>query len=136
MSPMSILNIVLGLMMLAFAGVQYNDPDMPQWVLMYAVPALWMYAVTFRLQSVARSGELTALLWASLVFYIGAVVFHWPKMPDFWLKEVWVVEETAREGMGLMIALGVVVVAVVNLKLPSTERRAKNRNATPQPGGA
>jgi Transmembrane family 220, helix len=132
MSAMSILNIILGLMMLAFAGVQYNDPDMPQWVLLYSVPALWMYAVTFRLQSVARSKDLMVLLGLTLVFYVGTVVYYWPAMPNFWLKEVWIVEETAREGMGLMVALAVVVVAVVNTRLPSAERR-KVRGVAPKP---
>jgi Transmembrane family 220, helix len=135
MSPMQVVNIILGLTMLGFAAVQYNDPDMPQWVLLYGVPALWMYAVTFRLQSIARSRDLTLLLGASVVFYIVTVVYYWPTMPNFWLKEVWIVEETAREGMGLMIALGVMLVAVLNLKLPSTERRARDRDAAPQVRG-
>ncbi len=126
MSPMQVVNIILGLTMLGFAAVQYNDPDMPQWVLLYAIPALWMVAVTFRLQSIVRSKDLKALLGASVVFYIVAVVFHWPKMPNFWLKEVWIVEETAREGMGLMIALAVMLVAVLNTQLRSAERRAKD----------
>jgi len=30
-------------------------------------------------------------------------VYYWPTMPGFWRKEVWRVEETAREGMGVMI---------------------------------
>jgi uncharacterized protein (TIGR03382 family) len=33
-------------------------------------------------------------------------------MPEFWRKDVWWVEETAREGMGVMIALGVLVVVL------------------------
>ena len=135
MSPMRVLNIALALMMLGFAGVQYNDPDMPQWFLMYIVPAIWMYAVTFRMQSVRHSSELMGLLWASVVFYVVAVVFHWPAMPNFWLKEVWIVEETAREGMGLMIALGVMLVAALNTQLPSAERR-KTRGVTGQTNSA
>ncbi len=136
LTPLRIVNIVLGLMMLGFAGVQYNDPDMPQWVLLYAVPALWMYAVTFRLQEVVRSKDLMVLLGLTVVFYVVTVVYYWPTMPNFWLKEVWMVEETAREGMGLMIALVVMLVAVLNTKLPSAERRFKGRDATPQTGRA
>ncbi|MFZ2653233.1 MAG: transmembrane 220 family protein [Burkholderiaceae bacterium] len=132
MTLMRVLNIALGLTMLGFAGVQYNDPDMPQWVLMYTIPALWMYVVTFRLQSVKLSIEVTGLLWASVVFYVVAVVFYWPAMPNFWLKEVWIVEETAREGMGLMIALVVVLVALLNTRLQAAERRSKGRGVTAQ----
>jgi hypothetical protein len=120
MTPMRVLNIVLGLMMVGFTGVQYNDPDMPQWVLMYAIPAIWMYAVTFRLQAVKASPDIMRLLWASAIFYIVAMIFLWPAMPNFWRKEVWIVEETAREGMGVMIALGVVLVALLNTRLSAT----------------
>ncbi|MEQ1804376.1 MAG: transmembrane 220 family protein [Burkholderiaceae bacterium] len=130
MTPFNVLNILLGLMMLGFTGVQYNDPDAPQWVLLYSIPALWMYAVTFRLQSVLRSADLRRLLWASVLFYAGTVIYYWPTMPNFWLKEVWIVEETAREGMGLMIALAVMLVAVLNTQLPSAERRAKTLTPT------
>jgi Mn2+/Fe2+ NRAMP family transporter len=115
------LNILLGLTMVGFAAVQYNDPDVPQWVLLYAIPALWMYAVTFRLQSVTRSADLMRLLWATVLFYAFAVVFLWPTMADFWRKEVWMVEETAREGMGVMIAFGVVLVALLNVYLKGAD---------------
>lgn len=121
MSALRILNIVLGLMMLGFTGVQYNDPDMPQWVLMYIVPAIWMYAVTFRLASVKASVDLVRLLWATVVYYIVAVIFLWPAMPNFWRKEVWIVEETAREGMGIMIALVVVLVALLNMRVGAAQ---------------
>ena len=136
MTPLRALNIVLGLMMVGFTAVQYNDPDMPQWVLMYAIPALWMYAVTFRLPGVKGSSDLMRLLWATVVFYVVAVIFLWPAMPNFWLKEVWIVEETAREGMGVMIALGVMLIAVLNTRLqasaaavPASAGSAQRRSA-------
>jgi hypothetical protein len=122
MTPLRIVNVILGLMMTGFAAVQYNDPDMPLWVLMYAVPAIWMYAVTYRLQGVLGSPDIMRLLWATAVFYVVAVIFLWPAMPNFWRKEVWIVEETAREGMGVMIALGVVLIAVLNTRLKASAR--------------
>lgn len=124
MTPLRFVNVVLGLMMVGFAAVQYNDPDMPLWVLMYAVPAVWMYAVTIRLQGVVGSPDLMRLLWATVAFYVVAVISLWPTMPNFWRKEVWVVEETAREGMGVMIALGVVLVALLNTRLKGAARAA------------
>jgi hypothetical protein len=42
---------------------------------------------------------------------VAAVVFYWPQVPGFWHKEVWWNEETAREGMGVMAALVVLLVA-------------------------
>jgi hypothetical protein len=35
-------------------------------------------------------------------------------MTGFWRKDVWWVEETAREGMGMMIAFVVLVVVLFN----------------------
>ena len=122
MTPLRIVNVILGLTMTGFTAVQYNDPDMPLWVLMYAVPAIWMYAVTYRLQGVLGSPDIMRLLWATAVFYVVAVIFLWPAMPNFWRKEVWIVEETAREGMGVMIALGVVLIAVLNTRLKGAAR--------------
>jgi hypothetical protein len=44
-------------------------------------------------------------------------VFYWPTVPNFWLKEVWWVEETAREGMGVMIGFAVLLVVLVDVLL-------------------
>jgi hypothetical protein len=33
-------------------------------------------------------------------------------VPNFWRSAVWLNEETAREGMGLMVAFGVLLVAL------------------------
>jgi hypothetical protein len=43
---------------------------------------------------------------------VGAMVFYWPTVPGFWHKDVWWVEETAREGMGVMIGVAVLVVVL------------------------
>ena len=41
-------NLVLGLVMVGFAAVQYNDPDGPLWSLYYLVPAGWSLAAALR----------------------------------------------------------------------------------------
>jgi Transmembrane family 220, helix len=105
-----IVNVLLGLVMAAFVAVQYNDPDGPLWVFYYAVPAAWAFLVALRPQAL-RAPAATGLLWASVAVWFGLMVFYWPQMPDFWRKDVWWVEETAREGMGMMIAWVVVVIA-------------------------
>ena len=118
-------------MMLGFTGVQYNDPDAPQWVLLYSIPALWMYAVTFRLQGVLRSADLRRLLWASVLFYAGTVIYYWPTMPNFWLKEVWIVEEAGARGHGPHDSRWRSCSSrCSNLQLPSAERRAKTLTPT------
>lgn len=117
---MRYVNMLLCLVMVGFAAVQYNDPDALLWIVIYLVPAAWAFAAAFRLAQV-RSLAGERLLWASLVVGAATTVFYRPTMPEFWRKEVWWVEETAREGMGVMIALGVlfVVLATALLRKPS-----------------
>jgi hypothetical protein len=117
---MRYVNIVLGVVMLGFAAVQYNDPDALLWIIIYLTPAAWAFAAAFRLPQVrALAGE--RLLWATLVVGAATTVYYWPTMPEFWRKDVWWVEETAREGMGVMIGLAVllVVLATVLLREPA-----------------
>lgn len=103
--------MLLGLLMAAFAAVQYNDPDALLWIVIYLIPAAWAFAAAFRPARVASiAGE--RLLWATFAAAVGATVFYWPTVPNFWVKDVWWVEETAREGMGMMAALAVVVVVL------------------------
>jgi len=108
--------ILPGLLMVAFAAVQYNDPDALLWATIYLVPAAWCFAVAFRparVQSLA--GE--RLLWASVAVGAALTVFYWPTMPEFWRKDVWWVEETAREGMGMMIAFAVLLAVLATALL-------------------
>lgn len=116
---MRYLNILPGLMMLGFVGVQYNDPDGLLWALYYCIPAAWAFTVAFR-PELARSSMGQRLLWASVAVWLGLVVFYWPQMPNFWLPEVFYAEETAREGMGLMVAWVVVLAAALTARAKPT----------------
>lgn len=103
--------MLLGLLMVAFAGVQYNDPDGLMWAFIYLVPAAWAFAAAFRPSRVCSvAGE--RLLWATVAVGMGTMVFYWPDVPGFWRKDVWWVEETAREGMGVMIGFAVLLVVL------------------------
>ena len=101
---MTYLSILLGLIMLLFAGVQYNDPDGPLWVVIYGVPAAWAFLAAFKLPAV-RSRTGTLLLWLTIATAFFGVIYYWPQTPNFWLKDIWWEDEAAREGMGLMIVL-------------------------------
>lgn len=103
--------ILLGLLMLAFAAVQYNDPDALLWIILYLVPAAWAFTGAFR-PAYVRSLPGERLLWATVAVGVGTMVFYWPAMPGFWRRDVWWVEETAREGMGVMIGVAVLVVVL------------------------
>jgi hypothetical protein len=105
---MRYVNILLGLLMLSFVAVQYNDPDGPLWMAIYMLPAAWAFAAAFRLEQV-RSPAGMKWLWASLALGLFSVVYYWPQAPEFWRKEVWWNDEEAREGMGVMIGFGVLL---------------------------
>jgi len=108
---MRYVHILLGLVMVAFAAVQYNDPDAPLWIAIYMVPAGWAFAAAFRLPQV-RSMAGIRWLWASVIAGIATVVYYWPTTPGFWQKDVWWEDEAAREGMGVMIGLVVLLVVL------------------------
>lgn len=113
---MRYVNMLLGVVMVGFAAVQYNDPDALLWIVIYLIPAAWAFAGAFRLPQV-RSVAGERLLWLTVAVGVGATVYYWPTMPEFWRREVWRVEETAREGMGVMIALGVLVMVLATALL-------------------
>jgi hypothetical protein len=105
------LNLLLALAMIGFAAVQYNDPDWLLWVAYYGVPALWALVAGFRHRLLQRM-QWRGALWACAAGWAALVWFYWPQVPQFWRRDVWWQEETAREGMGLMIALAVLLVAL------------------------
>ena len=113
---MRYVNILLGVVMLGFAAVQYNDPDALLWIIIYLIPAAWAFAAAFRLAQV-RSLAGERLLWLSVAIGAATTVYYWPTMPDFWRKDVWWVEETAREGMGVMIGFAVLIAVLATALL-------------------
>ncbi len=107
---MRVVSAVFCLVMILFAVVQYNDPDALYWIAVYGVAALWCGLAGFR-PAVFSSRMWRGLLGATVVVSFIAMAWHWPKTPGFWQQEVWWVTETAREGMGMMIAVVAVVIA-------------------------
>lgn len=107
-----LLNTLTCLTMLGFAGVQYNDPDWWLWAIYYLVPAFWAFLAGYR-RRVFQSVQWLGWLWASIAAWAGLVWYYWPKVPRWWVQSVWLQEETAREGMGLMIALATLVIALL-----------------------
>lgn len=97
------INLVILVLMLLFMGVQYNDPDGPMWVVIYGVPAIWAGLAFFRLP-LFRLLESRKLMLVSVLAALAGMVYFWPTTPHWWASEVWWETETAREGMGMMIA--------------------------------
>lgn len=105
---MRYVNIALGVLMIVFVAVQYNDPDPHVWMPIYGIAAAWALGAAFRLPRFSAA-PMQALLAASVFAYIVLTVYYWPKSPGFWHQEVWWNEEEAREGMGMMTALAVLL---------------------------
>ncbi len=126
---MKYVNIVLGALMVLFAGVQYNDPDALRWIVIYIVPAAWAGFAAFRLD-VLRTTLPLALLGVSVAAEVIGTIYYWPTTPEFWRKDVWWDTETAREGMGLMIATAVVLVAFATA-WHARSKAAPGREPTP-----
>ncbi len=110
--------MLLGLLMVAFGAAQYNDPDGLLWAFIYLVPAAWAFAAAFRPAAV-RSLAGERALWATLALGAGVLVAYWPTVPEFWRKDVWWAEETAREGMGVMVGVAVLLVVLATVMAKS-----------------
>jgi len=106
---MRYVNLVSALLMTLFALVQLNDPDALLWFFIYIVPAILAAVAAFRLQLLATPRG-TASLGALVALSLLGVIYYWPTTPGFWHSEVWWKTETAREGMGMMIAAVVMIV--------------------------
>ncbi|WP_436641611.1 transmembrane 220 family protein [Microbaculum sp. FT89] len=103
---------VICVIMLLFVGVQYNDPDGPLWMLIYGVPALLAGLAAWR-PAIVHQGIGRAALLVCLGLAVAGTLYYWPTMPGFWNMQVWWVEETAREGLGVMImAAGLLILAL------------------------
>ena len=94
---------IVSILMILFVAVQYNDPDGPFWMVLYGVPAVLAGLAALRpdmLVSMPGRGIVLAVFLCA----IALTYLYWPEVPNWWRQDVWWQEETAREGMGLMIA--------------------------------
>ncbi len=90
--------------MLAFAALQYNDPDGLYWSIVYLVPAIALGFAAFNPDRLRSTVGRVLLLAAVLVLVTGTYVY-WPTQQNFWMMDVWWDQEPVKEGMGVMIAL-------------------------------
>ena len=111
---MRVLAAVFSVLMVLFAAVQYNDPDALYWGAIYGVAALSCGLAALRPARIPDAGRV--LLGVLLAAAAAGVVWYWPKTPEFWRKDVWWTTETAREGMGMMIAFVALLVAWLTVR--------------------
>jgi len=103
MKNMRYLFIVLCLLMVLFACVQYNDPDGLIWAIIYLIPASFTAIAGWR-PHLLGGGVGQLLLWIAIAAAIAGTAYYWPTTDEFWRVDVWWKTETAREGMGVMIS--------------------------------
>ncbi len=99
---LQIINAFLCVLLIAFAAVQYNDPDFYFWVPVYLLPAALAGLAAYRPQRL-HNPPFSAVLLVCIVASIVGTLWFWPTEEGFWRREVWWESETAREGMGFMI---------------------------------
>jgi hypothetical protein len=94
------------IVMLGFAAVQYNDPDGPLWMLLYATAAVWCAIALWRPGTLRGTPALLALAALSIAVYV--LGFLWEIRtfnPDFLTRSMMSGGvETTREAFGLLIA--------------------------------
>lgn len=102
---MRILSGILGVLLIVFAAVQWNDPDGPMWMVIYGIGAVWCLAAAL-LPAIYRIGAVAGLFILCLIAAIAGMIWFWPEVSDWWDIDVWwpeVTGETSREGMGMMV---------------------------------
>ena len=109
-------NGFLCVLLIAFAAVQYNDPDFYFWIPVYLLPAGLAGVAAYRPQRL-RNPPLRAALLVCIVAGIVGTVWFWPTEEGFWHRDMWWESETAREGMGFMIVTVALLVVALGARL-------------------
>jgi hypothetical protein len=102
---MRIISGILGLLLIAFALVQWNDPDGPMWMVIYGIGAAWCLLAGVR-PALYRVSAVAVLFVLCLAASVAGMIYFWPQVTDWWDIDVWwpeVTGETSREGMGMMV---------------------------------
>ena len=116
---MRIFSGVLCLLLILFAGFQYNDPDFWRWGAIYGLAAVFAGVAALFPRVLSAGRGLVAYL-VCFALSLAGVYYYWPDTPQWWSPAVWsdaaVMSdgtEIAREGMGMMIVAFAMLVAGV-----------------------
>jgi hypothetical protein len=88
-----------------FALAQYNDPDAVLWFLIYGIPAAWAGLAAFRPDLLALRPWTIGAYAVCLAAAVLGSLYLWPSLPENWIH----VEEE-REGLGLILVTGALLV--------------------------
>jgi hypothetical protein len=121
---MRIVNILLAIVLVFFAALQYNDPDVLYWAVVYMLAAAWCLVAIARPRLLAENGALrTGALVSVGLFLVGF----------FWLAPTiganWIHVEEARESFGYMICAVATAVALMSARSLARNGRAATDGA-------
>ncbi len=108
---MRIVSGICAILLIVFAGVQHNDPDVLFWGPVYAGGAVLCALAALRPQIYARA-PAGLVYAAALLASLAGTVWFWPSTAQWWMQEVWWEDETAREGMGMMVLVTALLLAL------------------------
>lgn len=118
---MKITNLILAALFLVFAFVQVNDPDPVIWILIYGAMAVLCILAAFRYYyMIATIGLLVIFVGYSFVYVPG--VIEWMNTDDKSMlfdniaKMQYPYVEEAREFLGLMICIAVLIMHLVTYR--------------------
>lgn len=121
---MTIIYAFLMCVMLAFAGLQYNDEDGIYWAIIYLVPAIALGLAAFVPHRFATLiGRI--LLFLAIIILASGVYVYWPSQASFWNTPMWWDAEPVREGLGVAIAY-LFTCATIPLAFRRSVRRVKS----------
>ncbi len=101
---MRAVNGLFCLVLIGFAFVQYNDPDVLFWFLVYAIAAAWCGIAAVKPGLLTTSGPLRGLFALSMIGALVGTFYFWPSGTAWWTKDVIWANELVREGLGMTIA--------------------------------
>jgi Transmembrane family 220, helix len=118
---MRILNFLLAVMFLIFAFVQINDPDPVLWILIYGVMAVMCVLAIFEFYPAKVTWGLMAILILYSFVYAPGVIEWLQKdnkalLFDDIAKMQYPYIEQAREFLGLLICVGVLIFHITRAK--------------------
>jgi len=128
---MKIIYAVLMLIMLVFAGLQYNDNDGLYWAIIYVVPAIALGFAAFMPNRLSTLIGRILMVLAVIILAFGVYVY-WPTESRFWERDVWWDNEPVKEGMGVAIAYLFTCAALPLIFRRSgkkTPKQSRNRSA-------
>ena len=120
---MRILSGIVGLLLILFMVVQWNDPDGPIWMVIYGIGAIWCLIACLRPWRFSE-GQVATLFGLCFLASIAGMIYFWPEVSNWWDIDVWwpeITGETSREGMGMMVL--VVALAIAGLTMRGARRR-------------